>query len=68
MAQGRGDVARHGATADKGRAVLDDGIGARTTQSAAHRLRDGVLAARRALAAVAVGSSRGWHYREILFN
>ena len=56
VAQGRGDVGRHGATAGNGRAVLDDEIDARTTWSAAHELKDDVLAARRALAAVA-GSS-----------
>ena len=53
VAQGRGDVGRHGATADNGRAVLDDEINARTTWSAAHELEGDVLAARRALAAVA---------------
>ena len=59
MAQGRDDVGRHGATADNGRAVLDDEIGARTTWSAAHEFNDDVLAARRALAAVAVSRTLG---------
>ena len=64
MAQGRGDVGRHGATADNGRAVLDDEIGARTTWPAAHELRDNVLAARRALAAVAVSRTLGRESRD----
>jgi len=60
VAHGRDDVGRHGATADDGRAVLDDEISARTTRSAAHELKDDVLAARRALlAAVAVSRPLG---------
>ena len=51
---GRDDVGRNGRTADNGRAVLDDEIGARTTWLGAHKLKDDEPAARRALAFVAV--------------
>ena len=56
---GRGAVGQDEATSDNGHAVLDDEIGARTTWSAAHELKDDMLAARRTLAAVAVSGTLG---------